>query len=71
MQDRQWPKGTVFTLGHSTLPIEQFIGLLKTYSADCLLEQGREQASPTGMPPPGGALHICPKAIRDLIFFVF
>jgi len=38
MQDAQWPKGTVFTVGHSTLPIEQFIALLKTYGVDYLLD---------------------------------
>ena len=26
-----WSDGTIFTLGHSTLPIEQFIALLHTY----------------------------------------
>lgn len=26
-----WPQGTVFTLGHSTLPIERFIALLAHY----------------------------------------
>lgn len=26
-----WPAGTIFTLGHSTLPIERFIALLETY----------------------------------------
>ncbi len=34
----QWPAGTVFTVGHSTLPIEQFIALLKTYGIQCLLD---------------------------------
>lgn len=26
-----WAPGTIFTVGHSTLPIDQFIALLKTY----------------------------------------
>lgn len=26
-----WPAGAIFTLGHSTLPIEQFVTLLQTY----------------------------------------
>ena len=26
-----WPRGTIFTLGHSTLPIGQFIALLQDY----------------------------------------
>ena len=38
MQDRPWPKGAVFTVGHSTLPIEAFIGLLQTYGVDYLLD---------------------------------
>jgi uncharacterized protein (DUF488 family) len=27
-----WPAGAIFTLGHSTLPIEQFVALLQTYA---------------------------------------
>jgi uncharacterized protein (DUF488 family) len=30
-QEAHWPEGAVFTVGHSTLPIEQFISLLHTY----------------------------------------
>lgn len=30
-QDAHWPAGTIFTVGHSTLPIEAFTALLKTY----------------------------------------
>ena len=26
-----WPEGAIFTLGHSTLPIERFVALLETY----------------------------------------
>lgn len=26
-----WPEGTIFTVGHSTLPLESFIGLLQAY----------------------------------------
>ena len=33
-----WPAGAVFTVGHSTLPIAQFIQLLKTYGIACLLD---------------------------------
>ena len=29
-QDTQWPQGTIFTVGHSTLAIERFIRLLQT-----------------------------------------
>ena len=34
----QWPAGAIFTVGHSTLPIERFIELLKTYGIECLLD---------------------------------
>jgi uncharacterized protein (DUF488 family) len=34
----QWPAGTIFTVGHSTLPIERFVQLLKTYGIECLLD---------------------------------
>jgi len=30
-QEAEWPKGAIFTVGHSTLPIERFIALLHTY----------------------------------------
>src|SRR5579872_3157327 len=33
-----WPKGAVFTVGHSTLPIERFIALLKTYGIEQLVD---------------------------------
>ena len=29
-QDTEWPQGTIFTVGHSTLAIERFIRLLQT-----------------------------------------
>ena len=31
-------KGTVFTVGHSTLPIERFVALLTSYGIDCLAD---------------------------------
>jgi uncharacterized protein (DUF488 family) len=34
----QWPQGAVFTLGHSTLPIERFMGVLKTYGIERLVD---------------------------------
>jgi uncharacterized protein (DUF488 family) len=34
----EWPAGAVFTVGHSTLPIERFIALLKTYGIACLAD---------------------------------
>src|SRR5438105_9288433 len=30
-QQAHWPEGAIFTLGHSTLPIERFIDLLQAY----------------------------------------
>jgi uncharacterized protein (DUF488 family) len=33
-----WPQGTVFTVGHSTLPIERFIALLQTYGIERLAD---------------------------------
>jgi uncharacterized protein (DUF488 family) len=30
-QDARWPKDAIFTVGHSTLPIERFIELLEIY----------------------------------------
>ena len=29
-----WPKGAVFTVGHSTLPIERFVALLRAYGIE-------------------------------------
>lgn len=37
-QDAHWPEGAVFTVGHSTLPIEQFITLLHTYGIECVAD---------------------------------
>jgi len=34
----QWPPGTVFTVGHSTLPIERFIALLAAYGIESLMD---------------------------------
>ena len=36
LQDAAWPDGTVFTVGHSTLPIERFLTLLATYGIEQL-----------------------------------
>jgi uncharacterized protein (DUF488 family) len=36
--DATWPAGTIFTVGHSTLPIEQFLSLLKTYGIERLID---------------------------------
>jgi uncharacterized protein (DUF488 family) len=37
-QDAQWPEEAVLTVGHSTLPIEQFIALLQTYGIECVAD---------------------------------
>src|SRR5262245_54616049 len=34
----QWPKDAIFTIGHSTLPIERFVSLLHTYGIECLAD---------------------------------
>jgi uncharacterized protein (DUF488 family) len=34
----EWAAGTIFTLGHSTLPIEQFVALLQTYAIEQLAD---------------------------------
>jgi uncharacterized protein (DUF488 family) len=37
-QETKWPAGTVFTVGHSTLPIESFVALLHAYRIECLAD---------------------------------
>ena len=37
-QDAVWPSKTVFTVGHSTLPIERFLQLLATYRIEQLAD---------------------------------
>jgi hypothetical protein len=37
-QDAAWPAGTVFTVGHSTLPIERFLALLAAYRIEQLAD---------------------------------
>jgi uncharacterized protein (DUF488 family) len=34
----EWPQGAVFTVGHSTLPIECFIGILEAYGIETLAD---------------------------------
>lgn len=34
----RWPKGAIFTLGHSTLPIDRFIAVLKAYGIKRLVD---------------------------------
>lgn len=38
VRDERWPDGAIFTVGHSTLPIEQFIGLLNVYGIKRLVD---------------------------------
>jgi uncharacterized protein (DUF488 family) len=38
LQEAHWPEGAIFTVGHSTLPIETFIALLKTYGIERLVD---------------------------------
>ena len=33
-----WPRGAIFTVGHSTLPIDRFLGLLRTYGIERLAD---------------------------------
>jgi uncharacterized protein (DUF488 family) len=37
-QAPHWPTGAIFTLGHSTLPIERFIALLQSYGIERLAD---------------------------------
>ena len=37
-QEAEWPKGALFTVGHSTLLIERFIALLHAYNIACLAD---------------------------------
>lgn len=38
LEQAPWPEGTVFTLGHSTLPIESFLALLRAYGIQRLVD---------------------------------
>ena len=37
-QEMSWPDGAIFTLGHSTLPIERFIAVLRAYDIERLVD---------------------------------
>jgi uncharacterized protein (DUF488 family) len=37
-RDAVWPPGTVFTVGHSTLPIERFVAVLAAYGVERLAD---------------------------------
>jgi uncharacterized protein (DUF488 family) len=37
-QEARWPQDVIFTLGHSTLPIEAFLALLQAYGIERLVD---------------------------------
>lgn len=37
-QETEWPAGTIFTVGHSTLPIESFVALLRSFGIEHLAD---------------------------------
>jgi uncharacterized protein (DUF488 family) len=37
-REATWPEGAVFTVGHSTLPIERFIALLRAFGIERLVD---------------------------------
>jgi uncharacterized protein (DUF488 family) len=36
--ETEWPESAIFTVGHSTLPIERFVGLLHAYGIETLTD---------------------------------
>ncbi|HSE13900.1 MAG TPA: DUF488 domain-containing protein [Rudaea sp.] len=34
----QWPNGAIFTVGHSTLPVDRFVALLQAYGIECVAD---------------------------------
>jgi len=55
-QQAHWPDGAIFTLGHSTMPIERFIALLKIYGIERLADIRTVPASRHNPQFQGGAL---------------
>jgi uncharacterized protein (DUF488 family) len=37
-QQEEWPDGTIFTVGHSTLPIDRFVALLRGFAIGALAD---------------------------------
>jgi hypothetical protein len=37
-QETHWPEVAIFTLGHSTLPIERFVAVLQAYGIERLVD---------------------------------
>jgi uncharacterized protein (DUF488 family) len=38
VQNGDWPVGTIFTIGHSTLPIDEFVAVLDAYGIERLVD---------------------------------
>jgi hypothetical protein len=47
---QEWPAGAVFTVGHSTLPIERFVALLHTFGIEQLVDIRTVPRSRHGQP---------------------
>jgi len=45
-QEAHWPDGAIFTLGHSTLPIESFMPVLQVYGIERLVDSVRLPRQP-------------------------
>ena len=37
-ENMNWPQGTIYTIGHSTRTLEDFIALLQSYGIECLVD---------------------------------
>jgi uncharacterized protein (DUF488 family) len=61
-QETHWPEDAIFTVGHSTLPIEAFIALLKTYGITQLVDIRTMPRSRHNPQFNGDALHAALKA---------
>jgi uncharacterized protein (DUF488 family) len=64
-QTVKWPENAIFTVGHSTLPLEEFIALLEAYGIDCLADvrtvprsRHNPQFNADALGPPLGARNI-------------
>jgi hypothetical protein len=44
-QEAHWPDGAIFTLGHSTLPIESFMSVLQAYDIERLVAEFLQPAT--------------------------
>ena len=64
-QQAHWPEGAIFTLGHSTLPIERFIELLETYGIQCAALPEEQASDKEECHHPKRALYRLPEAGED------